>query len=208
MLWEAEVKYSNLLKRYRLVTYSHRHPDDYSASAACAASLGAPRSRRQPFSQSPGVIQMTYPALQTNRGQLKLTVWMTGKLRVSQSLLPNKLHSKKSISSPKKIGLYLQEMLSAINTLISSANNKILHNLIMYFFPFILGQAYAKQIVCEIFFAHPQHRILTIWKHRKDCQSLKSSCFHSSFRFQINSSGYMLITHVSRRSLTAPGPLW
>lgn len=60
--------------KHKLVTYSRRHPDDYSASAACATSLGAPRSRRQPFGQSPHVIQMTYPALQTNRGQLKLTV--------------------------------------------------------------------------------------------------------------------------------------
>lgn len=108
--------------------------------------------------------------------------------RFSQSLLPNKPLGKKSASSSlKKIGLCLQEVLSAIKTLISSANNKILHNLIMYFFPLILGKAYAKQIVCEIFFAHPQHRILSIWKHRKDCQGLKSSCFHSSFRFQINS---------------------
>jgi len=62
------------VKKHTLVTYSHRHLDDYSASAACAASLDTSHSRHQPFSQRPHVIQMTYPALQMNRGQLKLTV--------------------------------------------------------------------------------------------------------------------------------------
>lgn len=42
------------VEKHKLVTYFHRHPDDYSASAACAASLGTPRGRCQPFkSESP-----------------------------------------------------------------------------------------------------------------------------------------------------------
>lgn len=159
-------------------------------SAAGAARFGTRHSRRQ-AARAP-CHWGDLPALGANRGQLILTHSLTDRLRVfPQLLLPNnKLLSKKnpSRSSLKKLGLYLQHASSDINNLITSANNKVLHNLIKeYFFPLILGKAYAKQIVCGIFFAHPQQRILNIWKQRKDCQSLKSSCFHSSFKLQINS---------------------
>lgn len=130
------------------------------------------------------------PGTGANRGQLISTHSLTDRLWVfPQPLLPNnKLLSKKTNrSSLKKLGLYLQHASSDINNLISSANNKVLHNLIKVFFSINTWKVYAKQIVCGIFFAHPQQRILNIWKHRKDCQSLKSSCFHSSFKLQINS---------------------
>lgn len=122
---------------------------------------------------------------QGTAGVNRLNDWQVTKLSYQITNLIRKKKKKKKSASLKKIGPHLQKELSAINNI--SALLTVIFCIIICFFPTNTWKGLHKTHCMEIFFAHPQHRTVNIRKHRKDCQSLKSSCFHSSFKFQINS---------------------